>query len=194
MKWGTRMRGTARLLCASALASAGPALAQSGTIDNPPQIVVTAPSGSDSVVLADTPVNAQVIAGDALSRQHHANLADLLDASLGSVTLSNGTGSPYQSDVSYRGFQATSVLGSPTGLSVCLDGVRMNEPFGSIVNWDLIPMNAIAGVEVLPGSNPLFGLNTLGGALVLTTRNGADNGGASVTVQCGSFNRRALLA
>jgi outer membrane receptor protein involved in Fe transport len=164
-----------------------PALAEATT---PTQIVVTAPIAGDGGVLANTPVNVQVLAGDALSHQQNANLADLLNANLGSVTLSNGTGSPYQSDVSYRGFAATSLLGSPTGLSVWLDGVRMNEPFGSIVNWDLLPMNAISAVEVLPGSNPLFGLNTLGGALVLTTKNGADNSGFSILAQAGSFSRR----
>jgi outer membrane receptor protein involved in Fe transport len=159
-----------------------------------PVIVVTAPLASDTTTLPDVPANAQVLSGDPLTRQNHANLADLLNANLGSISLSNGTGSPYQSDVSYRGFQATSLLGSPTGLSVYLDGVRMNEPFGSIVNWDLIPMNAIRQVEVLPGSNPLFGLNTLGGSLVLDTKNGADDGGLSVTAQGGSFNRRAVAA
>lgn len=183
------------LLCATCLAGAAcvaaPAMADT---DANPVIVVTAPSASDTTMLQDMPANAQVITGGPLTRQNHANLADLLNANLGSVTLSNGSGSPYQSDVSYRGFQATSLLGSPTGLSVYMDGVRMNEPFGSIVNWDLIPMNAISAVQVLPGSNPLFGLNTLGGALVLTTKNGADNGGGAVTVQGGSFNRRAVRA
>ena len=176
----------------SILGFASAAHAQAAT-DLPPQIVVTAPGGGDNAILADTPVNAAVLSGDALTRDHPSNLADLLDSALGSVTLSNGTGSPYQSDVAYRGFSATSLLGSPTGLSVWLDGVRMNEPFGSIVNWDLIPMNAIAQVQVLPGSNPLFGLNTLGGSLVLTTKNGAENAGAEVTVQGGSFARRAVL-
>jgi outer membrane receptor protein involved in Fe transport len=190
---GGRIQGMAILLCAVAF-PAMPCTAQAAPDDDPPQIVVTAPGGGDTIVMSDSPVNAAIVSRDALDHRHHANLADLLDESLGSVTLSNGTGSPYQSDVSYRGFQATSLLGSPTGLSVWLDGVRMNEPFGSIVNWDLIPMNAIAGVEVLPGSNPLFGLNTLGGALVLTTKNGADNGGGNVTVQGGSFARRAVLA
>ena len=176
-----------------AMASTGASNAAASPGTDPPPIIVTAPSGSDTIVLADSPVNSQVLSGEALTGQHHANLADLLDASLGSVTLGNGTGNPYQNDVSYRGFAATSLPGSPTGLSVWLDGVRMNEPFGSIVNWDLIPMNALASVEVLPGSNPLFGLNTLGGALVLTTRNGANDGGVGATVQGGSFNRRALL-
>ena len=180
-------------LAALAVTAIVPGVAQAD--DAPPaQIVVTAPPSGSTAVLADTPVNAQILSGDALDRQGHANLADLLDANLGSITLSNGTGSPYQSDVSYRGFQATSLLGSPTGLSVWLDGVRMNEPFGSIVNWDLIPINAISAVEVLPGSNPLFGLNTLGGALVLTTKNGADNGGLQIMAQGGSFARRGAQA
>jgi len=168
-----------------------PAQADTGV---PAQIVVTAPLAGDNAVLADSPVNVQVLSGDALGHQDHANLADLLNANLGSISLSNGTGSPYQSDVSYRGFQATSLLGSPTGLSVWLDGVRMNEPFGAIVNWDLIPMNAIGAVMVVPGSNPLFGLNTLGGAIVLTTKNGADNGGLSMMAQAGSFARRGAQA
>ena len=172
----------------AALAAQGAAqVAESG-----PVIVVTAPSAGDATLLEDTPANAQVLRGDPLTGQGHATLADLLDASLGSVSLSNGSGSPYQSDVSYRGFQATSLLGSPTGLSVWLDGVRMNEAFGGNVNWDLIPMNALAAVEVLPGSNPLFGLNTLGGSLVLVPRNGADNGGIGATLEVGAFGRHAM--
>lgn len=159
-----------------------------------PIIIVTAPLASDTTALADVPANAQVVAGDPLNRENHANLADLLNANLGSISLSNATGNPYQSDLSYRGFQATSLLGSPTGLSVYLDGVRMNEPFGSIVNWDLIPLNAIRQVELLPGSDPVFGLNTLGGALVLDTKNGAQDGGLGVTMQAGSFNRKAVQA
>ncbi len=172
---------------------AAPVPAQADT-EAPAQIVVTAPLAGDTAVLADSPVNVRVLSGDALNQQGHANLADLLNANLGSISLSNGTGSPYQSDVSYRGFQATSLLGSPTGLSVWIDGVRMNEPFGAIVNWDLIAMNAIGAVTVVPGSNPLFGLNTLGGAIVLTTKNGADNRGLAMSMQAGSFARRGAQA
>lgn len=181
--------GASCLACAGWLAS--PAMASD---DIGPAIIVTAPLASDTTALSDVPANAQVVSGDPLTRQNHANLADLLNASVGSVSLSNATGNPYQSDLSYRGFQATSLLGSPTGLSVYLDGVRMNEPFGSIVNWDLIPMNAIRQVELLPGSDPVFGLNTLGGALVLDTKNGAQDGGLGVTMQAGSFNRKAVQA
>ena len=180
--------------CATCLAGAflasAPVRAQGDAPEIAPEIIVTAPSAGDAVALKDAPGNVVVLKGDALRAA--ASLADLLNAQAGSVTVSNGNGNPYQNDVSYRGFQATSLLGAPTGLSVYVDGVRMNEPFGATVNWDLIPMNSVASVQVLPGSNPVFGLNTLGGALVVATKNGADNGGLSLSAQGGSWNRRAV--
>jgi outer membrane receptor protein involved in Fe transport len=69
------------------------------------------------------------------------------------------------------------------------DGVRINEPFGDVVNWDLIPAAAIASIQLIPGSNPAFGLNTLGGALAIYTRSGAQNPGGAVEVSAGSFRR-----
>jgi len=144
------------------------------------------------VPLSEVPSNAQTLRAGDIQAQSPTNMADLLNQNIGSVSVSNGAGNPYQNDVNYRGFQATSLLGAPVGLSVYLDGVRMNEPFGSVVNWDLMPMNAVSSVQVLPGSNPMFGLNTLGGALVVNTKNGKDNAGTSLGVQAGSFGRKAF--
>ena len=53
-----------------------------------------------------------------------------------------------------------------------MDGVRLNQPFGDVVSWDLIPRIAIFSGALMPGSNPLFGLNTLGGALSIQTKDG----------------------
>src|SRR5690606_7917947 len=69
-----------------------------------------------------------------------------------------------------------------------------NEPFGDVVNWDMIPMNALSTFDVFPGSNPLFGLNTLGGALSMRTKSGFDSPGASVDVLTGSYGRKQLQA
>ncbi len=49
--------------------------------------------------------------------------------------------------------------------------VRINEVFGDTVNWDLIPSNAIKSITVVAG-NPLYGLNTLGGALNISMKDG----------------------
>jgi hypothetical protein len=72
-----------------------------------------------------------------------------------------------------------------------MDGVRLNQPFGDVVSWDLIPRIAIADVALMPGSNPLFGLNTLGGALSLQTKDGASRPGTSLKISGGSFARRS---
>lgn len=158
------------------------------------EVVSSTPLGSTGVPVNETPTNVQVLNSSDIKEQGSSNVADLINANIGSVSVSNGSGSPYQNDVSYRGFQATSLLGAPVGLSVYFDGVRFNEPFGSTINWDLIPMNAISGINLMPGSNPLFGLNTLGGALAINTKNGADNQGLSVTLLGGSYGRAALNA
>lgn len=156
------------------------------------EVLGTTPLGGVGVELSQFPANAQVLDAKDVRDQGVTNLADLLNNNLGSVSVSNGTGNGYQNDVNYRGFQASSLLGAPVGLSVYFDGIRMNEPFGSVVNWDLIPMNAMSRTSVLPGSNPMFGLNTLGGALVIETKNGQDHSGTSMGMLAGSFNRRRL--
>ena len=153
------------------------------------EVIVNTVSGSGAP-LSKTPFNAQTLKASDVAEQGANNVADLLNNSLGSVSVSSGSGNSFQNDVNYRGFQATSLLGAPVGLSVYFDGVRMNEPFGSIVNWDLMPMNAISRVNVLPGSNPMFGANTLGGALVIDTKNGKDNPSMKLNVLGGSFNRK----
>ncbi|HLZ74384.1 TonB-dependent receptor [Phenylobacterium sp.] len=177
------------LVIAPAAAQAAEGGAASPTVS--PVTVVGAPLDDTGVPLSRTPANAQSVDARDPLQQGPTNLADLLNGNLGSVSVSDASGSPYQNDVNYRGFQATSLLGAPVGLAVYFDGVRVNEPFGSIVNWDLIPMNAATTVTVQPGSNPIFGLNALGGALVVNTRTGQDSPGVSVSVLGGSFGRRA---
>ena len=89
-------------------------------------------------------------------------------------------GNPFQPDVNYRGYTASPLLGTPQGLSVYMDGVRLNQPFGDVVSWDLIPRLAISSTTLMPGSNPLFGLNTLGGALSIQTKDGRSDPGTTV--------------
>jgi outer membrane receptor protein involved in Fe transport len=114
-----------------------------------------------------------------------------MERGLDSVNVNESQGNMYQPDVNYRGFTASPITGTPGGLSVFQDGVRINEPFGDNVNWDLLPKSAIAGITLMPGSNPVFGLNTLGGALAITTKDGFDYPGFVGEVYGGSWDRRA---
>jgi outer membrane receptor protein involved in Fe transport len=118
------------------------------------------------------------------------NLSEFMARNLSGVNVNEISGSPFQNDVTFRGFRASAVLGASQGISVYLDGVRVNEPFGDIVNWDLLPEAAIGNVLLAPGSNPLYGLNTLGGALALTTKSGRSHPGLQAEASAGTNGQR----
>jgi outer membrane receptor protein involved in Fe transport len=56
--------------------------------------------------------------------------------------------------------------------------------------WDLVPRVAVQEVTLIPGSNPLFGLNTLGGALSIETKDGRTHPGSALEFSGGSFGRK----
>ncbi|HMA11139.1 MAG TPA: TonB-dependent receptor [Steroidobacteraceae bacterium] len=125
-----------------------------------------------------------------MERTRSLDLSEFMRRSLGSVYVNDIQNNALQPDVNFRGYSASPLLGTPQGLSVYLDGMRLNQAFGDVVSWDLIPREAIASMALMPGSNPLFGLNTLGGALSLRSRDGFSDPGYSVGLNYGSNSRR----
>ncbi|MBL8473850.1 MAG: TonB-dependent receptor [Rhodocyclaceae bacterium] len=158
------------------------------------EVVGTTPLPGLGTELRDVPANVQMYGAKDIRRQQSANLGDYLEQTPTSVTLNSAQGNPFQADVNFRGFTASPVLGTPQGLSAFIDGVRINEPFGDTVNWDLIPPSAISSLQLIPGSNPAFGLNTLGGALAVYTKSGSAYPGASLDLYGGSFGRVGTTA
>ncbi len=144
--------------------------------------------------LAEVAANVQAFGGGELARQRPSSVASFLERNAASVAINSAQGNPFQPDVSYRGFTASPLLGVPQGLSVFQDGVRINEPFGDVVNWDLLPPAAIASIQIIPAAGAAFGPNTLGGTLAVYTKSGAQNAGGAVEAQGGSFGRASLLA
>ncbi len=155
-------------------------------------VKATTPLPGIGLPLRDVAANLQNIKGEEIEQRNAANITEYMEQNLGSVTINSVQGNPYQPDVSYRGFTASPLLGTPQGLSVFQDGVRINEPFGDVVNWDLLPQSAIANLQLMPGSNPLFGLNTLGGAIAIATKSGRSNPGGQIEVSGGSFGRKTI--
>jgi iron complex outermembrane receptor protein len=156
------------------------------------EVIATTPLPGIGTPLKQVPANVQISTDRDFRRQRNLDLTDFLDQNAGSISINPGQNNPFQPDLSFRGFLASPLLGTPQGLSVFLDGVRINEPFGDVVNWDLIPKNALASMQLNPGSNPLFGLNTLGGALALYTKSGFGYPGAAVNVEAGAWGRRSV--
>ena len=133
-----------------------------------------------------TATDAQIAESGAL------DLSDFLNQRLNGVYVNEVQGNPFQPDLNYRGYTASPLLGTPQGLSVYMDGVRLNQPFGDVVSWDLIPRVAISEMTLVPGSNPLYGLNTLGGAVSIQTKDGLTHRGEELELSGGSFGRGSV--
>jgi iron complex outermembrane recepter protein len=152
------------------------------------EVVITAPHGA-GIVRDRVPARVQTATTDDVEALQPLDITELLNRGFGSVNISHAQNNPLQPDLNFRGQTASPLLGLPQGLSVYADGVRMNETFGDTVNWDLLPLSAIHGVQLLAGTNPVFGLNSLGGALSLTTKNGFNYQGTGLEAWGGSFGR-----
>ncbi len=138
------------------------------------------------------PANIQTATNTEVDSAQSLDLAEFINRNLGSVHINEAQNNPFQPDVRFRGFTASPLLGLPQGLATYQDGTRVNELFGDTVNWDVIPQSAIASINLMSGSNPLFGLNTLGGALSLKTKTGFTHPGHEIKTYGGSFARKAV--
>jgi outer membrane receptor protein involved in Fe transport len=155
-------------------------------------IVVTTPLPGVELPARRVPAPVQTATDRDIDQSGALDLSDFLNRRMNSVFVNEVQNNPFQPDINYRGYTASPLLGTPQGLSVYMDGVRLNQPFGEVVSWDLIPRMAVSSTTLLPGSNPVFGLNTLGGALALQTKNGRSHAGTTVQASYGSDARRLL--
>jgi len=153
-------------------------------------VVAATPLEGSGQRVEEIPSPVQTATSEDIGSSGALDLSDFLNRRLNAVYVNEIQGNPYQPDVNYRGYTASPLLGTPQGLSIYMDGVRLNQPFGDVVSWDLFPKIAISEATLLPGSNPLFGLNTLGGALSLQTKTGYTASGTSVELGGGSFGRK----
>ena len=164
---------------APARATAAPAVPAETTTTTPIPGVVDQDKIPSNVQTAGAPDFSYTVTPDLLQSMVRA---------LPGVALSSQTGNEFQLDFNYRGFIASPVIGTPQGLAVYQNGVRINEVFGDIVNWDFIPQNAINQLTLVP-SNPVYGLNATGGALAFQMKNGYTYHGVEGEVSGGSYGR-----
>ena len=197
MRW-SRAGGVAAVVALAAGASvyAAEAESESPATTNPALaevlIIANTPLPGFGLPLAEIPANVQVATSQDLQNAQVNDVANYLSQRFMGVNASDSADNPLELDINYHGFTASPLVGTPEGLSVYVDGVRVNESFGDTVNWDLIPESAISSVSLISGSNPVFGLNTLGGALSIQTKSGRDNPGTVLEAYGGSFGRRSF--
>lgn len=165
-----------------------PVGAPANTTPAPAANTTTANAEPGAIDQDKVPSNVQTLSAPDFSHDVAPNVLDAMARALPGVALSDETGNEFQRDLNYRGFIASPVIGTPQGIAVYQNGVRINEVFGDIVNWDFIPEDAIAGMTLVP-SNPIYGLNAIGGALSIEMKNGFTYHGVQGEVSGGSYGR-----
>jgi len=163
--------------------NAGPAANQRTTAAPP-----SPPSAEPAPALPVTPAAVNVTTAKEIAETRQFDLATALERVAPGVVINDVNGNPFEPEVDFRGFVASPVSGTPEGLAVYMSGVRINEAFGDTVNWDLIPSVAIERTAIVT-ANPLFGLNAIGGAVVLDMKNGFTYHGFEIDGRGGSFSR-----
>jgi outer membrane receptor protein involved in Fe transport len=120
------------------------------------------------------------------------SISQILGRRAGSIATNDAQNNPLQPDIRLRGFTASPLLGTSQGVVVYQNGVRINEVFGDTINWDLLPVSTIETVNVIAGSNPVLGLNALGGAISIATKNGFSAPGKTAALAYGSYKSNIL--
>lgn len=152
-------------------------------------IVVGIAPGGASLEQRKVPYPVQHSQIDEQQALRSVSVADLMKLSFSSISLNEAQNNPLQPDLQYRGFTASPLLGLAQGMAVYQNGVRINEPLGDAINWDLLPLSAVSSLTLSGGANPMFGLNSLGGSLALRMKDGFSFEGIGMTFSGGSFGR-----
>jgi outer membrane receptor protein involved in Fe transport len=163
------------------------AAADTGAFALPPiEVVGTIRPDAGPTVGSGVPARVTTLEAEDVDAYEPRVLSDAVRQVAGFSTYDD-LGSPYKLNISSRGFYSSPVVGLPQGVAVFLDGVRMNEPEASQINFDLLPMDHIQRIEVLSGNGSLLGRNALGGAINLVTARGTGPTRGTVELSGGSF-------
>jgi len=147
------------------------------------------PVAGSEVPVGKVPGAVGIVTAEDIARSGASTAQEALQQRVPGIVLSDQQGNEFQTNIQYRGFTSSPVSGTPQGLAVYQNGVRINEVFGDIVNYDFLPSNAIKDIAVLSG-NPLYGLNAIGGAITIDMKDGFGFQGVESDTRFGSYGRR----
>jgi iron complex outermembrane receptor protein len=152
----------------------------------PIEVVGSIAPAAGPTIGSGVPARVTTLSADEVDAYEPRVLSDAVKTVAGFSTYDD-LGSPYKLNISSRGFYSSPVVGLPQGVAVFLDGVRMNEPEASQVNFDLLPMDHIDRIEILSGNGSLLGRNALGGAINLVTARGTGPTSGTIELSGGSY-------
>jgi outer membrane receptor protein involved in Fe transport len=152
------------------------------------EVVQTTPTAGSFLPQDKLPASITFVNTSEIARTYSPDVTTSLERYVPGVNINQASGNAFQPDLEFRGFLASPVSGTPQGVAVYQNGVRINEAFGDIVNWDFIPTFAIQDMAMVT-NNPAFGLNALGGAVNIQMKSGFTYQGFEANFQGGSFGR-----
>jgi len=148
------------------------------------EIIVTAQKRSEN--LQETPISMSVLSGEQLANRHVTSLLDLKDGSIPSLRIAPFFSRPTALIVNIRGIGVLGDSNQPArdqGVGVYVDDIYLGRAQGlGTALFD------IANVEVLKGpQGTLFGRNTEGGAVNITTRRPSGSYQLNATAGIGNY-------
>jgi outer membrane receptor protein involved in Fe transport len=188
-----RRKLSALLGLAAVACSAARADNEAGTETLPGVVVIgTTPLVGADVDRDRVPAATHVLGATDINRTGIPSLKGAILENVPSASVNDTEGNAFQPDILFRGFTASPVAGTSEGLAVYVNGARFNDAFGDTVNWDLIPPTAIESAT-LEASNPLFGLNALGGSVNIRLKTGFTSQGTNLTLYGGMYGRESAI-
>lgn len=155
------------------------------------EIYVTARKRSEG--LQDTPISISAFSSDSIEARNITNVSQIGDITpnLTINTSASFSGSPSSAAIFLRGIgQVDFTLNTDPGVGLYVDGVYISRSIGGLI--DLVDVERI---EVLRGpQGTLFGRNTIGGAISVTSKAPTDEFSSRVKATLGSDSRADLLA
>lgn len=164
-----------------------PPVEEGSSVLEPSQVKMS-PVGGSEIPIAKVPGSVGTVSSSDVTRSGTMAVQDALQSRIPGVIVNNLQGNDFQTNVQFHGFEASPLDGVPQGLAVYENGVRINEAFGDVVNWDFLPSVAISDIAVMT-NNPAFGLNALGGSISISMKDGFNFQGVETDFRMGSFGR-----
>ncbi len=152
-------------------------------------IISISPVQGSGIDLKRVPSNVQTFSESVLSESKNFSIVETLNREATGISISNLNSSPMQNDINFRGYVAGPLLGTAQSMAIYQNGMRVNESFGEVVQWDLVPDFAIHNMQIFTGGDPVFGQNAIGGAISMEMKNGFNFQGANSTLSGGSYGR-----
>ena len=152
-------------------------------------IISVSPVQGSGLSIDRVPGKIQTLNRDQLGKKKNFSITETLNRESTGISLFNLNSSPMQNDINFRGYVGGPLLGTAQSIAVYQNGMRVNESFGEVVQWDLVPDFATHSMQIFSGGDPIFGQNAIGGAITMEMKNGFNFQGANVTTSAGNYGR-----